>query len=242
MIIVAALLCSVAAHSQVEPRLYIIDSGVNLVNTTAGPNYASGPHADCNGHGTTVGQIARDYGAGPIISVRVFDCSGGGYDASITAALQWVIADHNPANGPAAVLMAMGGPGEVPAWIALIDEAAQDGLAVIVPSGHGPDWTFFQKLARSETAIVVGGVIGTAPLWYGNFGPQIDIYASATAYGWQGTSMSAAVVAGKVIGLLRQMPWAPPAHLRTVLVDSATPTLSPVPPGTTDRIVLAPNR
>jgi aqualysin 1 len=101
-------------------RAYIIDTGVDAqhrdLNVIRHVNFASGPNADCNGHGTHVaGTVAaRDntvdvVGVAPSVSltgVRVLGCGGSGSTSGVIKGVDWVTAN---ALKPAVANMSLGG-------------------------------------------------------------------------------------------------------------------------------------
>jgi len=221
-------LCLLIAAPATAGTLYVIDTGVNLpvasrVDFTGGNGY------DCHGHGSAMATIT---GVNPasMVSVRVLDCGGYPTATSVDDGIAWV-AGH--AGQGDLVLLAVGsGIAYNPDYTrdSLIEASTNNGVAWIVAAGNSNDWTFAYTPARIDVAIVVGASDGLYKSSYSNFGPQMDLYAEGCANGWCGSSVSAATVAGQAYTFLQGMPWAPPAHLRNVLLDTCT-TWSMIDPG-----------
>lgn len=213
-------------------RLFVIDTGVNLSGVVDGPDFTGGDGRDCHGHGTVMATITG-VPASAITSVRALNCDGWGTDAWTVAAMMWVAA--NAVQGDA-VLMAVGSA----IWNnpdttrdTIINASTDNGITWVVPAGNANDWAHFWVPGRIDKAIVVAGADGLYRWAASNFGPQVDLYADACAYGWCGTSVSAALVAGDVFALLTFYPWAPPAHISNLLITSCSSMMIDPGPGTT---------
>jgi aqualysin 1 len=127
-------------------RAYIIDTGIDAphrdLNVVGHVNFASGPNADCNGHGTHVaGTVAaRDntvdvVGAAPgapLTGVKVLGCGGSGTTSGVIKGVDWVTAN---AQKPAVANMSLGGSASQ-ALDDAVKKSANSGVFYAVAAGN----------------------------------------------------------------------------------------------------------
>jgi len=224
-------------------HVYLIDSGIRTSHIDfagrigAGADFVGDGNGveDCLGHGTHVSGIlgGTTYGVAKLVTihpVRVFGCSGTTTDATVLAAIDWVIA-----NGirPAVVNMSLEGSHSD------VDDAAVEsmvaaGFVVTVAAGNDVGDACNFSPASAPDAITVGGTQGNLGK-YGltNTGPCVDLFAPAEASSdWftsdnatffqTGTSMSAPGVGGAAALYLGEHATASPAAVASYLLLTAT--------------------
>jgi len=222
-LILACLLIAAPVSAQ---TVYVIDSGVS--GATLGPDFTGGNGTDCHGHGSAMAGISG-IPVAQIVSVRVLDCAGFGSYGNFVNAASWV---RDTAQAGDLVLFAINLFTQAPdsGLTDAIRASIANGTTWVVAAGNNNTWSFFHPPGDVDEAVMVGAADGLYKSSYSNFGPHVDLYAEGCANGWCGSSVSAATVAGQAYTLLQGMPWAPPAHLRNVLVDTCT-TWSMIDPG-----------
>jgi subtilisin family serine protease len=224
-------------------RAYIIDTGVSsngdLDRRESGYDVFTGlpdGSGDCNGHGTHVaGTVAGNrYGVAKdavVVPVRVLDCTGSGSWSGVIAALDWVVADHDP--GELAVAnMSLGGARNS-AVDAAVQRAITDGVLVSVAAGNNGANACNYSPARVGAALTVGATDRTdRRASFSNFGSCLDLFAPGVdiTSDWllggtntiSGTSMATPHVTGAAALVLARNPSLSPAQLASRVVATAT--------------------
>ncbi|MEV4131463.1 S8 family serine peptidase [Dactylosporangium sp. NPDC049742] len=206
--------------------------------------------SDCDGHGTHVAGTlgGTTYGVAKqikLVSVRVLDCYGYGYNSEVLAGIEWVTAN---AVKPAVVNMSLGASVIVPTEDEAVARSIASGLTYAVAAGNGNDSeddplplnACNQSPARVPDALTVGasfiwsGDGREYPVWWSNYGPCVDIFAPgvditsawiytpSSTYTLPGTSMASPHVAGAAALILQAHPNYTPSQVRQALVQSAT--------------------
>lgn len=248
---------------------YVLDSGIRTAQSQFAGRVRPGFTAiadgrgteDCNGHGTRVaGVIAgADTGVAPaayLTPVRVVDCLGNGYEASLVAGLDWVLGNR-PAGAPAVVNISLLGPmgGALNEAVAATVRA---GVPVVAAAGNSPVDACGSSPAGEPSAITVSAMTqldGAAP--FAAWGPCVDLFApgegvlttvtrprvgaiSDQLTFASGTSIAAAFVSGSVALALASSPGMTPGQVRDVIVGSATAgVLTDVRPSTPNLMLWA---
>jgi subtilisin family serine protease len=228
---------------------FVIDSGVRLTHAEFGGRAVSGYDFvdgdsnanDCtvgpSGHGTHVaGTIGgKTYGVAKqvsIVSLRIFDCSGNGYNSDFIAALDWAVT-HQPAGGS---VINFSGGGEIdPDGDAAVNRTIEAGIPVVVAAGNETVPACTTSPSRVPAALTVAASdIGDNQAYFTNNGSCVDLFApgvnilsagvasnTATAT-MSGTSMATPHVAGAVARYLQSRPDATPAQVSTAVLGAAT--------------------
>ena len=227
---------------------YVIDSGIRRSHSEFGGRASLGRDfvgtnggEDCNGHGTHVaGTIGgATYGVAKevsLVSVRVFDCTGGSSWSTIIAAVDWVTAN---AVKPAVVNMSLGGGAN-----SSIDQAVRNsiaaGLSYAIAAGNGnfigrEDDACKYSPARVTEAMTVSATdkTDTKASW-ANYGNCVDWFAPGVSItsAWydgdgatrtiSGTSMATPHTAGVAALYLETNPGAAPSTVGTALYSATT--------------------
>ena len=222
---------------------YVIDSGIVSGHAEFGGRASLGRDfvgtnggEDCNGHGTHVaGTIGgATYGVAKdarLVSVRVFDCTGGASWSRIIAAVDWVTAN---AQKPAVVNMSIGGSAS-----SLADQAIRtsiaSGIAYVIAAGNNGANACNYSPARVAEAMTISATdkTDTRASW-GNYGSCVDWFApgvsvvsagisSTTATATKsGTSMATPHAAGVAALYLEANAGASPAEVRDALYAATT--------------------
>nr|BFE63494.1 hypothetical protein GCM10020063_080200 [Dactylosporangium thailandense] len=251
--------------------VYVLDTGVNAAHQEFAGNAGfqhswsakwkddqvadcgtPAPGADDDGHGTFVAaEIAgAKYGVAkrvPIESVKVLDCTGGGYTDQIVDGINHVT---ETAVKPAVANMSLGG--EIsPA----IDDAVRASIAsgityTIAANNHNKD-ACTESPSRVQEAIVVGATDeADFRASFSNYGPCVDLFApgvriesawyqSTNDYAWaDGTSMAAPLVAGDAALLLQAHPdWTPAQVQAAILKAGVSGTVHAAGPGSPTKLL-----
>ena len=225
-------------------NVYILDTGIRFDHSEFGGRAVRGIDVindgrngnDCNGHGTHVAGIVggKTYGvarSATLVSARVLDCSGNGYNSGIIQALDWVAAN---AARPAVVNMSLGGGASQ-----VLDDAVArlvaSGIPVIVAAGNEGADACQSSPARAADALAVSATNSSdqKPSW-ANFGSCVDLFApgesitsayytSSTATArMSGTSMAAPHAAGGAALLLGSNSSMSSSSVRSSLLSAAT--------------------
>ena len=226
--------------------IYILDTGVRMSHKEFGGRAVSGydfvdkdaDASDCHGHGThvagTAGGTAYGVAKGAtVVSVRVLDCNGSGYNSGIIAGVDWVTA-HHQAGAPAVANMSMGGPASSALDQAVINSIA-DGVSYAVAAGNSDANACNYSPGRVSAALTTAASTSSdKKASFSNHGTCVDWYApgaaitsavmtSDTSTGtWNGTSMAAPHSAGVMAQYLQGNPTASPAAVDKALKSIAT--------------------
>ena len=172
---------------------YIIDTGIDTGHQDLGVvghvKFASGPNADCNGHGThvsgTVG--ARDntidvVGVAPgikLTGVKVLGCGGSGSTSGVIKGVDWVTAN---AVKPAVANMSLGG-GTSQALDGAVVNSANSGVFYALAAGNSGADACNSSPARAGAgtnngiATIAATDINDAEASWSNYGPCVDLWA-----------------------------------------------------------------
>ena len=170
---------------------YVIDTGVDQghtdLNVAGFINFAGGPNADCNGHGTHVaGTIAASDNTqdvvgvapgAPVTGVKVLGCSGSGAWSNIIKGIDWVTAN---ARKPAVANMSLGG-GVVQSVDDAVKRSADSGVFYALAAGNSGANACNSSPARAGTHSGVLTVAATdsadKEASWSNYGNCVDIWA-----------------------------------------------------------------
>ncbi len=226
-------------------NVYVIDSGIRFTHQDFGGRAVLGEDEigdgqngnDCFGHGTHVsGTIGgATYGVAKnvtLISVRVFNCSGGGSTSGIIAGVDFVLFNFSP---PAVANMSLKvSPGSSTLDTA-IRNAIASGVTFTIAAGNDNTNASNDDPARVSQAITVAATDASDNrASFSNFGSVVDVFApgvnitsdyylsdTSTAV-LSGTSMAAPHVAGVVALYLQSNPLADPATVQSSIINTAT--------------------
>jgi subtilisin family serine protease len=170
-------------------RIYIVDTGVDASHPDFGGRVADGfdsfgenlDQVDCHGHGTHVAGIAAGTYFGvakkaTIVPIRVLNCSGQGKTSTLTAGIDWILANH--AGGSLGIVnMSLGGPKD-DAVNAATSRLVSAGLVVVSAAGNSNVDACTSSPASAPGVIAVGSVDNAdikSP--FSNWGTCVDIFA-----------------------------------------------------------------
>jgi aqualysin 1 len=227
---------------------YIIDTGIDTghadLNVVGHVKFASGPNADCHGHGTHVaGTVAASdngvdvVGVAPgarLTGVKVLGCGGTGSTSVVIKGIDWVTAN---AVKPAIANLSLGGSTS-DALDNAIKASADSGVFYSLAAGNDGKNACNFSPARAGTH---NGVMTTAATdsnnqeaSWSNYGTCVDVWAPgvsilSTKRGgsttiMSGTSMAAPHVGGTGALYLSSHAWASPATVEAQLKSSAAST------------------
>lgn len=217
-------------------------------------NYVDDPESDRFSHGTHVaGTIAgKTYGVAKqakVVSVRVLDCSGGGWTDDLVAALDWVTV-HRP-SGPSVVNFSLGGSANADVDAA-VEAAIAAGLPVVASAGNEYDDACEFSPGRTPNAVTVGASNQQDyQTWFTNWGSCVDLFAPGqdirsagtrtltASLELSGTSMAAPHVTGAVARYLEVHPGATPAEITSAVLGSASSAGLNDLDGSPDRLLYA---
>lgn len=220
-------------------KVGVIDSGVDAnadldANVFGKKDFCDGTEdaADYIGHGTHVAGIIAALGNGEkgvgvapqaqIFNARVYgkDSSKSGYDATVIAAINYLIGEENNATGREVsntsarvdiINMSLGGPGSSSAFQTVIDKAYQKGVIVFGATGnHGGSLAMYPA-SYNHVIGVAATDTNNERAYFSNYGssadlsaPGVKIYSTyGSDYGsLQGTSMACPVAAGEAAVIL----------------------------------------
>lgn len=226
-----------------------------------------GSRDDCNGHGTAVGSAAggATVGVAPratLISIRIAGCRGNAYNplvsvfsSTIVAGLDWVARFHQ---SPAVANISYGTPpGFWRRWFNLrtpqdraVRRATNAGVTVVAAAGNDNRNANIYSPARAPEAISVSATdFNDRRASFGNYG-KVEIFAPGVSMrlanfdtdisykSWDGTSLSAPMVAGAAALYLHDNPGASPSQVRDALLAASTSNAVTDPgPGSPNRLL-----
>jgi len=233
-------------------HVYVQDTGIRTTHEDffrrAVPelDVTSGSEVPCNGnsacaldrqgHGTHCAGTAtgNSYGVAPgakVYSIKTLSDSGSG-------ALSWQFSgvDHVASKGkrPSVLSMSLGGPGAVPDFSGVIDNAVSSGVVVVVAAGNDNSDACSFSPAFVSSAITVGATDSNDKrATYSNYGTCVNIMAPGTAItsAWydsntgsnriSGTSMACPHVSGAAALVFAASPSASSTSVRTTLMSTA---------------------
>ena len=242
---------------------YIIDTGIDTshadLNVVGHVKFASGPNADCHGHGTHVaGTVAAAdnnldvVGVAPgmrLTGVKVLGCSGSGSTSGVIKGVDWVTAN---AVKPAIANLSLGG-GVSTSLDNAVKASADSGVFYSIAAGNSGTNACTSSPARAGTH---NGIMVTAATdssdgeaSFSNYGPCVDIWAPgvgilSTRRGggtttFSGTSMAAPHVGGTGALYLSSHTLANPAAVETQLKADAVSTTTASKDGMSIKVVYA---
>jgi subtilisin family serine protease len=170
-------------------RIYIVDTGVDSTHPDFSGRVADGfdsfgenlDQVDCHGHGTHVAGLAAGAYFGvakkaTIVPVRVLNCAGQGKTSTLTAGIDWILANHAPGSLEI-VNMSLGGPKD-DAVNAATSRLISAGLIVVSAAGNSNVDACTSSPASTPGVIAVGAVDNVdvkSP--FSNWGSCVDIFA-----------------------------------------------------------------
>jgi hypothetical protein len=220
--------------------VYVIDSGIRYSHTEFSGRARFGFDAlgadgsDCNGHGTWVAGIIGGLTRGVakqvnLVSVRVFDCSGGGPSSSVIAGVDWVIAHRV---GPSVANLSMTGSSS--AFLNAVQALVNSGVATAVSAGNGDYNSCDYLLPAVDGVMATGGTnaddtreksaYGSCISW---FAPGVNIpgasHTDNSSFAVKsGTSGATAFSSGRAALYLEGVQWANAREVRDALYAFTT--------------------
>ena len=170
-------------------RVYVVDTGVDATHPDFGSRVVSGFDAfgagldrtDCQGHGTHVAGVIAGTTFGvakkaTIVPIRVLNCTGQGNTSTLTAGIDWILANH-PAGTTGIVNMSLGGPKDV-AVNRATERLIAAGMSVVVAAGNSNVDACTFSPASAQGVIAVGSIDNTlTKSAFSNWGSCVDIFA-----------------------------------------------------------------
>jgi len=224
-----------------EVDVYIIDTGCQCNHPefaggrcTLGGNYASGPNADQNGHGTHCAGTAAGSTVGiaksaNIVAVRVLGADGSGTLNGVIAGCNEV--GNRNSNRPCVGSMSLGASYSAPVNNA-VTACVNSGCTMVVAAGNSNANACNFSPASTPSSICVGATNSADNrATFSNFGncvhcfaPGQDIYSSwigSTYRSISGTSMACPHVAGQAAVILSENPNFTPAQCKARIVTQS---------------------
>jgi subtilisin family serine protease len=195
---------------------------------------------DSNGHGTHVAGIVggETVGVAPAVSIhalRVLDKRGTGKPEYAVKAIEWL---NKHAKKPAVVLMSLNYKDEPTVRDAVDESVDTHGLVYVTAAGNEITDACETSPGGANNVITVGSVDqNDKQEVFGNYGKCIDLFAPGQSIPslfmeesdklrvLNGSSMSAAYVAGAAAIYLSANPEAPPEEVKLALQRSAVPVV-----------------
>jgi subtilisin family serine protease len=226
-------------------NIYVVDSGIDVRHPDFGGravwevNFAGGPDADCDGHGTVVAGIAGSttYGVAKqatLHSVKVLDCSGTGTLSDLVEGVDWV-ASH--ARRPAVAVLSWR-YAEAPSdtLTAAVTRLAESGVFVATSAGNtGHNSCDLAPRDSPAVLVVANSTIDDERESTSSTGPCVSLYAPGHAIrstvpgggsqAYSGTSMSAPFGAGVAALYKQRFGDTPTAALKEWVIRQATPNV-----------------
>lgn len=228
--------------------LYVIDTGVNpgpFNGRASGGLALNGSTGDADGHGTEIAAAAAGAGVGvapgaTVIPVRVQSGQFTGQPSALANGVNWVTQQARSRRRPAVALISQSGPINASLDAAVTTSIAA-GVTYVVAAGNTSTCACGVSPAHVPQAITVGAVMTSGCKYRrwatsngnqgSNSGPLVDLYAPGQevwtfdAHGAlvmsEGTSISAALVAGLAALYLEQHQAASPEEVAAALVAAA---------------------
>ncbi len=238
---------------------YVIDTGVDRDHPEFAGRLGEGYNAvgdridDDNGHGTHVaGTIAgATWGiarAAVIHPVRVLR-NGEGSDSQVIQGIDWATAHALDGGWPAVANMSLGGDTSRSLDTAVCRSLAA-GLTHVVAAGNDDFNACRQSPAHVRQAITMAATERDDDrAWFSNYGECVDLFAPGVEIksAWRGggsntisgTSMASPHGAGVAALVLAGRPAAPPAEVKRLLEESATPDVVGNPRDSPNRLLYA---
>ena len=207
-----------ASHDGTGVNVYVIDTGINKDHddfqgrAKYGASFISGEaETDGNGHGThcagTVG--GSTYGIArraTIFGVKALSRTGSGSTSGVINGVNWAVKNQmNLYNGESAVLSLSLGGGRSSAMNRAAQEAAEDGMIVVVAAGNEAQDACNTSPAGAGGNAQRGGPISVGATTrtdtmssFSNFGRCTDVFApgSSITSAWVGSTSAVATVSG----------------------------------------------
>ena len=187
----SGILNNVQINPDAKTKIAIIDTGSDIANEAV--SVIGDDVSDGNGHGTAMASyVLENTDDAYIISIKAFGSNGKGDVSDVYAAVQYAINSDVDV-----ILMAfsMKDSGDYDAFKALVNEANDNGITVIVAAGNKNADASGYIPAGINGVITVGAVDSDGyKQSSSNYGEVVDYYVNA-----ESTSQAAAVFAGKFI-------------------------------------------
>ncbi len=229
-----------AGYTGAGVRVGVVDTGIDSnadlnANVFGEKDFCdkSSSVTDSEGHGTHVAGIIaalanNSKGVGVAPNAKVFDAkvfgtsSASGTDATIIAAINYLIGEENNANSNSVsstaprvdiINMSLGGPGRNPAFQTVLDKAYEKGVVVFASTGNDGGSLMMYPASYNHVIAVAATDTNNQRAYFSNYGSVTDLSApgvniwSTIGFGSdyeskQGTSMACPVAAGEAAVIL----------------------------------------
>ena len=187
----SGILNNVQINPDAKTKIAIIDTGSDIANESV--SVIGDDVSDGNGHGTAMASyVLENTDDAYIISIKAFGSNGKGDVSDVYAAVQYAINSDVDV-----ILMAfsMKDNGDYDAFKALVNEANESGITVIVAAGN-KNADASEYIPASINGVITVGAVDSDGYKQSssNYGEVVDFYVNA-----ESTSQAAAVFAGKFI-------------------------------------------